>query len=89
MPLDQITDAKDAAQKAAASIPAEVRARFESADKLSDEDRNTIIEIALQALAPFQSKPELRAEANAESVGGRPPKPDAATQPAAEAKEKS
>jgi F-type H+-transporting ATPase subunit alpha len=90
--LDQMTDAEEAVQKAAANIPAEVCARFENADKLSDEDRNTIIEIARQALAPFQSKPELRdegtpnPETKTESDSGRPPKPDAAT---AEAKEKS
>ena len=54
--LDQMTDAEHAVQKAAANIPAEVCARFETADKLSDEDRKTIIEIARQALAPFQPK---------------------------------
>ena len=58
VPLDQMTDAEHAVQEAAANIPAEVRARFETADKLSDEDRKTIIEIARQALAPFQPKPE-------------------------------
>ena len=58
VPLDQMTDAEHAVQKAAANIPAEVRARFETADKLSDEDRKTIIEIARKALAPFQPKPE-------------------------------
>ena len=44
-----MTDAEHTVQKAAANIPAEVSARFESADKLSDEDRKTIIEIARQA----------------------------------------
>ena len=61
--LDQMTDAEHAVQEAAANIPAEVCARFETADKLSDEDRKTIIEIARQALAPFQPKPEPKAEA--------------------------
>ena len=51
--LDQMPDAEHVVQKAAANIPAEVCAQFESADKLSDEDRNTIIEIARQALTPF------------------------------------
>src|ERR1700683_3667545 len=46
--VDRMTDAEDAVQKAAANIPAELCARFESADKLSDEDRNTVIEIARQ-----------------------------------------
>ena len=39
VPLDQMTDAEHAVQEAAANIPAEVCARFETADKLSDEDR--------------------------------------------------
>ena len=62
-------------QEAAANIPAEVCARFETADKLSDEDRKAIIEIARQALAPFQPKPESEAKAEAESK----PKSDAQT----------
>src|SRR5664280_2869750 len=56
VPLDQMTNAEHAVHEAAASIPAEVCARFESADKLSDEDRKAIIEIARKALAPFQPK---------------------------------
>ena len=60
MALDQMTAAEHAVQKAAAHIPAEVCARFESADKLSDEDRNAIIEIARQALIAFQPKPEAK-----------------------------
>jgi len=56
--LDQMHDAQHAVHEAAVKIPAEIRERFETADKLSDEDRETIIEIARQALAPFQSEPE-------------------------------
>jgi F-type H+-transporting ATPase subunit alpha len=56
--LDQMPEAERGIQKAAGNIPAEVRARCESTDKLSDEDRNTIIEIARQALTPFRPKPE-------------------------------
>jgi len=91
--LDQMTDAEDAVQKAAANIPAEVCARFESADNLSDGDRNTIIEIARQALARFQPKSETKTEATptpeskARSDGAA--KPDATIPPTAEAKEKS
>ncbi|MEO6145802.1 MAG: alternate F1F0 ATPase, F1 subunit alpha [Sulfuriferula sp.] len=58
VPLDQMADAEHAVRKAAADIPNEVTARFDSADKLSDEDRKTIIEIARAALTPFQPKPE-------------------------------
>jgi F-type H+-transporting ATPase subunit alpha len=58
--LDQMPDAEHAVQMAAANIPAEMCRRFESADNLSDEDRHTIIEIARQALTPFQPKPEAK-----------------------------
>ena len=68
--LDRMTDAERAVQKAAANIPAAVCARFESAEKLSDEDRKTIIEIARHALSPFQP--------------GQGPKTEAAPQPGAE-----
>jgi F-type H+-transporting ATPase subunit alpha len=97
--LDQMPDAQRAVQTAAANIPAEICARFESADKLSDEDRKMIIEIAREALAPFRPKSEARAEAppgprpesepkgEAEPEGGA--KADAPTEPKAEAKGKS
>ncbi len=56
VPLARMTDAEHAVREAAADIPSEVSTRLETADKLSDEDRKTIIEIARQALAPFQPK---------------------------------
>jgi F-type H+-transporting ATPase subunit alpha len=64
VPLDQMTAAQQAVQEAAAHIPAEVRARLGSADKLSDEDRKTIVEIARQALAPFHPNPQPEAPAS-------------------------
>jgi F-type H+-transporting ATPase subunit alpha len=82
--LDQMPDAEHAVQKAAANIPADVCARFESADKLSDEDRNTIIEIGRQALAPFQSKPEAKADAKPESKAGLKPEPASKAKPKSE-----
>jgi len=54
--LEQMPDAEQAVQLAAASIPADVCARFESSVKLSEEDRVTIIAIARQALRRFQPK---------------------------------
>jgi len=56
--LDQMPDAERAVRKAAANLSAELCGRFESADPLSDEDRFKIIEIARQALNPFQPKPD-------------------------------
>ena len=58
VPLDQMTDAEYAVREAAADIPAEVRERLDTPVKLSDEDRETIIEIARKSLARFQPKPE-------------------------------
>ena len=101
VPIDQMTEAEHALHQAAANIPAEVRARFETADKLSDEDCRTIIEIARQALASFQPKPESQPEHQIEpqpdggsnpnaSTEAKPmPKTDAKPKPKAEAKKKS
>ena len=56
--LDRMTDAERAVREAAADIPADVRERFQSADKLTDEDRKAIIDIARQALVAFKPKPD-------------------------------
>jgi F-type H+-transporting ATPase subunit alpha len=89
VPLDKMTDAGHAVHDAAAKIPEEVCARFQTADKLSDADRTAIIEIARQALAPFQPKPAAKSEPDKEvgdkpgpaaKTGGRAePKPDKST----------
>jgi F-type H+-transporting ATPase subunit alpha len=81
VPLDQMAEAEHAVQLAADNIPAEVCARFESADKLSDGDRNRIIEIARQALIAFQPKPKPETPAAADQ--GTP------AQAAPEAKDKT
>jgi len=68
VPLDQMTDAERALREAAADIPAEVRERLDAADRLSNEDRETIIQIARNSLARFQpkSEPESKPQAQAE-----------------------
>jgi F-type H+/Na+-transporting ATPase subunit alpha len=55
VPIDRMTDAEQAVRKAAAEIPAEVGERLDSADRLSDEDREIIIEIARKAIQEFTS----------------------------------
>ena len=60
VPIDQMTDAEHAVHEAAAKIPAEVCARFETAKKLNGEDRKAIIEIARKSLARFQPKSALK-----------------------------
>ena len=76
VPLDQIKDAEHAVRDAVADIPEEVRKRLDTADKLSDEDRETIIQIAGKSLARFQPTPEAKPE----------PKPEAKPEPKPEAK---
>jgi len=58
VPLDQMNDAEHVLRKAAADFPAEVRERLNTADKLSKEDREMIIQIAQKSLSRFQPKPE-------------------------------
>ena len=57
VPLDRMLEASQAVGAAAAKLPSELQGRFETAPKLSDSDKQTIIESARQALAPFQPKP--------------------------------
>jgi F-type H+-transporting ATPase subunit alpha len=66
VPLNQMTDAGHAVREAAATIPAELSARFETAAKLSDEDKKTIVEIARKAVVPFQPKAEPKPEVKIE-----------------------
>jgi F-type H+-transporting ATPase subunit alpha len=83
VPLDRMEDAEKAVQEAAASIPADVLARFDTAKDLDDADRKTIAAIAMQALEPFYPKPEAKPKAEPEAKPkpeGRPkgePKPTA------------
>jgi F-type H+-transporting ATPase subunit alpha len=56
VPVDRMKDAVHAVREAAANIPAEICGRFETAAKLSDEDRNAVLEIAKKSLEPFQPK---------------------------------
>ena len=62
VPIGQVPDAAQALRQSAAGIPAEVRQRCSSNEKISDEDRKTILQIAGQAIEPFQprSVPEAR-----------------------------
>ncbi len=62
VPLERMKEAERALREAAAKIPAEVTKRLSTADKLSDEDRKTMTEIARQALTAFHPKPKAPAE---------------------------
>jgi F-type H+/Na+-transporting ATPase subunit alpha len=56
VPLDRMKEAEQALREAAAKIPTDTADRLDTADKLSDEDRKTIVEIGRQALAGFHPK---------------------------------
>jgi F-type H+-transporting ATPase subunit alpha len=86
VPIEQMADAKNAVLAAALNIPAEVCARFETAAKLDDGDRKTIIDLARKSLAPFLPKPEAKAEPKPEAKVE--PKPKAESKPEAEAEVK-
>jgi F-type H+-transporting ATPase subunit alpha len=83
VPLDQMTGADHSVRDAAATIPAEVSARLDTADKLSDADRKTITDLARQALLPFQLKPKPTPESTLEPTPKLKPgsKPVATSEP--------
>jgi F-type H+-transporting ATPase subunit alpha len=55
VPLERMANAEQALREAAENLPVELRERLESADELSGEDRETIVEIGGQALEAFSS----------------------------------
>ncbi len=58
VPLEKMADAGRALREAATGIPQEVCGRFATAKQLSDQDRDTILQLARTVLAPFQPKPK-------------------------------
>lgn len=54
IPIEKMAEAEEALSNAVMDIPKAVAERFETAEKLSEEDRAIIIEIARNALIPFQ-----------------------------------
>jgi F-type H+-transporting ATPase subunit alpha len=56
--LDRMGAAEDAVRRAAPEIPADVTARFSSAEKLSEADRAELLRIVDKALAPFRAEPD-------------------------------
>lgn len=53
VPLDKMGEAESALRKAVPDIPSDVRDRFKGDKKLSDRDRETILDIARKALEPY------------------------------------
>ena len=69
VPMDHMTEAERAVREAAAQIPTAMCERLDTADKLSDKDREAIVDIARRSLAQFQSPSEPKPEPKAESEG--------------------
>jgi len=57
VPLDKMAEAENALSASLKNIPADVCKRLETDDKLSDDDRKKIIDIARKAIEKFQPKP--------------------------------
>jgi F-type H+/Na+-transporting ATPase subunit alpha len=64
VPLDRMSEAERTVREAAANIPAEVRARIETAKNLSDEDRESITQSLRRALTGFQLPSEFESRAS-------------------------
>jgi F-type H+/Na+-transporting ATPase subunit alpha len=71
VPLDQMKAAETAVREAVARIPAKLCAEFETAAVLEDRDRRTVVDIAREALLPFQPKPEVKYAPHAAEQEGR------------------
>ncbi len=70
VPLHQMTEAEHTLREAAADLPAAVRERLDTAEELSDEDRETIILIARQKLAAFQPKSDVQTQVKSKVKSG-------------------
>jgi F-type H+-transporting ATPase subunit alpha len=57
IPLDKMREAEQALYAASEQIAPDVRERFVSSKDLNDADREGVLKIARQILAPFQKKP--------------------------------
>ena len=83
VPLDRMTEAEHCLCEVTADIPADVRERLDTAEKLSDSDREAIVQIARKSLARFQPKPETKPDLQTK-VKPKPkgePKPEAKAKP--------
>lgn len=64
VPLDNIAEAERALRLLAASISPDIAARFSSPDKLNEDDKKTLLDIATRVLLPFQPPPKGKPVAN-------------------------
>jgi F-type H+-transporting ATPase subunit alpha len=64
IPLDQMKLAEESIGEAALNISAEVCARFATANKLSQDDRSLMLDLAKQALSKFKVAPDVTPKKN-------------------------
>jgi F-type H+/Na+-transporting ATPase subunit alpha len=83
VPLDKMSEAENALHASLKNIPADVCKRLETHDKLSDDDRKKIIDIARDAIVKFQPVPVQPAVLPGIKSE---PKPDARTGPKTDVK---
>ncbi|HET8685287.1 MAG TPA: F0F1 ATP synthase subunit alpha, partial [Methanosarcina sp.] len=67
VPLDKMREAESSLRKAVTDIPADVRDQFKGDKKLSDKDREAILNVARKALEPYQPKPESESKPKAKT----------------------
>jgi len=82
VPLDKMQAAEKAVHASTANLPEELRARFETAEKLSDEDRKSILKLAAETLKPFQVQDKPKTQPEAESKSKPKGERNAKSQPA-------
>jgi F-type H+-transporting ATPase subunit alpha len=87
VPLEKVADGVNALRGAAGRMPREVVGRLTTSDRLSDEDKKVIVDLATQALAPFRPvtppapKEGPAAPASVPHLEGTTPKPSAGALP--------
>jgi F-type H+-transporting ATPase subunit alpha len=90
VPLERMKEAEQALQTAVASLPPQVRVRLRSPEKLGPQDRESILKIVRDALAPFQPQPAPQAKTEEPKPGPTPskvnPQPEDAKKTKPEAK---
>ena len=72
VPIAKMTDAEFALREAATSIPIEIRERLGTAEKLSNEDSETILQIARKSLDRFKAGTESEGKPAVQTQGESP-----------------
>ena len=75
IPIDKVIEAENALHQASANLPADLVKRLTSAEKLSDEDRKAILDLATRTLLPFQPAPQIKPEAKPNTKPAEEAKP--------------